>query len=201
MADEMTATAETTETQTETVEQSNTSQVNTETQASNIFGDMTAQPAEVTYDFAETCKGLGLEMSQEASDAYVAICKECGINNESANKIAAYGLKLQQEAANSVVREMMERERGWAEQFKKDVGKDYDATLQKIGITKEWAEKLHPGFTQMAIETGAGNHPVFLQMMARIADFVGEENGSRLNGNSAGGSSTMYDKTDFSKYK
>lgn len=200
MADEMTTTAET-ETQTETVEQSNAGQANDDTQAGNIFGDTNAQQAEVTYDFAETCKGLGLEMSQEASDAYVAICKECGIGNESANKIAAYGLKLQQEAANGVVREMMEREKGWAEQFKQEVGKDYDATLQKIGIAKEWAERLHPGFTQMAVETGAGNHPVFLQLMARIADLVGEENGSRLNGNSAGGSSTMYDKTDFSKYK
>lgn len=170
-------------------------------QADNIFGATEPQATEVTYDFAETVSSLGLEMSKEASDAYAAVCKECGLSNEHANKIAAYGLKLQQDAANGVVEAQIAREKEWADTFRREVGKDYDATLQKIGVAKEWAEKLYPGFTQMAIETGAGNHPVFLQMMARLADLVGEENGHRLDNSSASGmSSSIYDKTDFSKY-
>lgn len=170
--------------------------------ADNIFGGAnTPEPAAVTYDFAETCNTLGLEMSQEASEAYAAVCRECNLSNEHANKLAEYGLRLQQEAANSVVEAQIAREKAWADQFRQEAGKDFDAKLQKIGIAKEWAEKLHPGFTQMAVETGAGNHPVFLQMMARLADMVGEENGGRLDTNSASGmSSSIYDKTDFSKY-
>ncbi|MBQ6713166.1 MAG: hypothetical protein IJN28_05210 [Selenomonadales bacterium] len=167
--------------------------------ADNIFGG--ANPPADTYDFSETCASLGLEMSQEASDGFIAVCKEAGIGNEQANKLAAYGLKLQQDAADSVIAAQIEREKGWANTFREEAGKDYDAKLQKIGIAKEWAEKLHPGFTQMAIDTGAGNHPVFLNLMARLADMVGEENGTRLDNGTAGGSSTMYDKTDFSKYK
>ena len=174
----------------------------TETQPTDNIFSSTAQTTAETYDFAETLSGLGMEMQQEASDGYVALCKEYGINNEGANKIAAYGLKLQQEAVNSVVNAQIEREKGWAEAFKQEVGKDYDATLQKIGIAKEWAERMFNGFTQMAVDTGAGNHPIFLQFMARLSDFVGEENGKRLDTTSAvGQSSSMYDKTDFSKYK
>lgn len=178
--------------------------VNTPTEttpADNIFGGANTPPDSVTYDFAETCKGLGMEMSQEASDAYAAVCRECNLTNEHANKLAEYGLKLQQEAADSVVEAQIAREKAWADQFREEVGKDFDATLQKIGIAKEWAERLLPGFEQMAIETGAGNHPVFLRMMAQLADLVGEENGHRLDTSSANGtSSSIYDKTDFSKY-
>lgn len=166
--------------------------------ADNILSS--TNPAD-TYDFSETCKSLGLEMSQEASDGFIAVCKENGIGNEQANKLAAYGLKLQRDAADGVINELVEREKGWANTFREEAGKDYDAKLQKIGIAKEWAEKLLPGFTQMAVETGAGNHPVFLNLMAKLADMVGEENGTRLDNGTAGGSSTMYDKTDFSKYK
>lgn len=173
------------------------------TSADNIFGGANTPPdsTAVTYDFAETCKGLGVEMSQEASEAYAAVCRECNLTNEHANKLAEYGLKLQQEAADSVVEAQIAREKAWADQFREEVGKDFDATLQKIGIAKEWAEKLYPGFVQMAVETGAGNHPVFLRMMAHLADLVGEENGHRLDTSSASGmSSSIYDKTDFSKY-
>ncbi|MBQ8809474.1 MAG: hypothetical protein IJZ69_04280 [Bacteroidales bacterium] len=187
-----------TDVQTDTQTNTQTS-TDTQTDQSNIFGGTPAAPE--TYDFTDTCKGLGLELSQEASDEYVAICKECGVNNENANKLAAYGLKLQQEAANSVIEAQVAREKEWAEQFRQEVGKDYDATVQRIGIAKEWAERLHPGFTQMAVDTGAGNHPVFLHVMARVGDLVGEDNGRRLDNGTAGGSSTMYDKTDFSKYK
>ena len=170
---------------------------NAEPTPNNIFSGANA-PA-VTYDFTETCNTLGVEFSQEASEEYISLCKDCGINNEHANKLAAYGLKLQKEAANSVIEAQIAREQDWANQFKQAVGKDYDATLQKIGIAKEWAEKLFPGFTQMASDTGAGNHPVFLNMMAKLSDLVGEENGNRLNG-AATGQSSIYDKTDFSKY-
>lgn len=164
----------------------------------NIFGGVNSDE---TYDFSDTCASLGLEMSQEASDGFIAVCKENGIGNEQANKLAAYGLKLQKDAADSVIAAQIEREKGWANTFREEAGKDYDAKLQKIGIAKEWAEKLLPGFTQMAVDTGAGNHPIFLNLMARLGDMVGEENGTRLDNGTAGGSSTMYDKTDFSKYK
>lgn len=203
--DAQTNTQADTATNTQTNQETNTStdtSTTTETNTQdNIFGGANTPPPTVTYDFAETCKGLGLEMSQEASDAYAAVCRECNLSNEHANKLAEYGLRLQQEAANSVVEAQIAREKEWADQFRQEVGKDFDAKLQKIGIAKEWAEKLHPGFEQMAVDTGAGNHPVFLNLMARLGDMVGEENGRRLDTNSASGmSSSIYDKTDFSKY-
>lgn len=172
----------------------------------NIFagnGQAAASAAgatEVTYDFTETCKNLNVEWSEEASNAYAEICKECNLTNDHANKLAAYGLKLQQDAVETVLAELDAREKGWQDEFKAAVGKDYDATLQKIGVAREWADRQFEGFTQMAIDTGCGNHPVFLKMMAKLADIVGEENGNKLNGAALGGGS-MYDKTDWAKYK
>lgn len=163
----------------------------------------TNQPAEnnapQVYDFTEIVPE-GMEYDQEAATAFGNVARECGLTQDQAAKVAAYGMKYMQGGVQAALDQLMQQKVSWGEEAKRQLGADFEKTLatSAVGINK-LSEKI-PGFREMLNETGAGNRIEMIQFMAAVGNMFGEDAGHGADG-AAGGEKTLYPNTNFGMYR
>lgn len=151
-----------------------------------------------TYDF----KGVvpeGMDYDQAAAEAFSTVARSCGLTQDQAAKVAAYGMNYMQAGVASFENQVTATIQGWGEEAKKELGADFAATTQKAAIGIEAMEKTIPNLRAALNETGAGNRIEIIRALAMVGELFGEDK-NRLSGAAATAAKNIYPNTDFSAY-
>lgn len=170
-------------------------------------GEPGGQNVPETYDFAGAVSevfGDEAELDADISGKFTEILKGLNATQEQAASVAKFGMEYAKNIGNEVAQQIqqsyIDEVNGWGEAAKKELGNQFDETVAQACTTRNYLEKQIPGFTKMLNQTGAGNHVAMIKAMAMMAKLVGEDPGGANGGTGGAGASTIYDKTDFSKY-
>lgn len=173
----------------------------------NAGGEPGGQNVPETYDFAGAVSevfGDEAELDADISGKFTEILKGLNATQEQAASVAKFGMEyaknIGSEVAQQIQQSYIDEVNGWGEAAKKELGSQFDETVAQACTTRNYLEKQIPGFTKMLNQTGAGNHVAMIKAMAMMAKLVGEDTGGANGGTGGAGASTIYDKTDFSKY-
>ena len=142
----------------------------------------------------------GMAYDAEAAAAYSAVARDCGLTQEQAGKLAAYGMNYMQEAVAAFERQITGTIEQWGTEAKEELGADFAATTQKAAVGIEAIEKKVPNLRQALNETGAGNRIEIIRALAMVGELFGEDK-DRLAGSTAPAEKNIYPNTDFSVYK
>ncbi len=99
---------------------------------------------------------------------------------------------MQQAKANEIA--------SWAEESRKELGIDFDSTMQKAGAGLEALEKAIPNLRQALQYTGAGNRIEFIRAMAFVGELTKEDSFRGFGANSGAVRSSLYGNTNFGLY-
>lgn len=133
-----------------------------------------------TYDYSATIPD-GMQVDQQLADGFSAIAREMNLTNDQANKIAAYGIQYGQQVAQAMQQQLDAEVAGWGEAAKKELGADFDTTMQLCGAALEAVEKQVPGIRKALNETGAGNRIEVIKMMRLMGELVQSDPGKLAN--------------------
>lgn len=175
-------------------------------QQTALGGDPSPQNSNIpeSYDFTDVLKEAGIEADDTSIGEFTEILKGMGASQDQAVAMAKYGLGYAQSVADAVAQGMQQRYidevKGWGETMKQELGGQYDATLGKAAITRDYIEQKVPGFKEMLNISGVGNHVTMVKAMALLSELVGEDPGKMGGAGGSAGSQDLYPNTDFSKY-
>lgn len=158
----------------------------------------TGNGAPETYDFKPIVPE-GMEYDEKSAGEYSALAKECGLTQEQASKIAAYGMNLMKGNADAAMQAMQQQRAQWAENAKTELGADFAPTVAKCGVAMEALDRKISGLRQAFDETGAGNRIEVIKAMAMLGELIGEDRGHSAGGG-AGGEAPIYGNTNFNLY-
>lgn len=150
------------------------------------------------YDFTGIVPE-GMEYDEPSAQAFASVARECGLSQEQAAKVAAYGMQYMQNGVNAAMQQIAATHAQWAEDAKAQLGADFDKTVAKAAVGIDRLSQKIPGLRQMFNETGAGNRLDMIKLMAEIGELVGEDRGHGVPG--YGGEKTLYPNTDFKQYR
>lgn len=174
---------------------------NPQAPAGTILGgekDPAAAGSPEAYDFKSIIPE-GMQYDDQSAQAFSAIAKECGLSQDQAAKVAAYGMQYMQQGVHAAEEMRMQTMQSWGEQVKTELGGDYEKTVSKAATGIQALEKQIPGIRAALNETGAGNRIEFIRAFAALGELTSEDS-FRGFGASAGAQSSRYPNTDFSKY-
>ena len=164
-------------------------------QGSTLLG---GTESEAAWDFRSVVPE-GMQYDEASASAYSAIAKEIGLTGEQAQKLAAYGMQYAHDGISAMREAQAQQIAGWAEQTKKELGSEFDATVRRAGTGIEAIERSIPGIRQALNETGAGNRIELVRAFALVGQLVGEDN-FRGFGTAAAATTTKYPNTNFNNY-
>ena len=161
--------------------------------------DKPAAPAgaPVQYDYSAAIPE-GMQVDQQLADGFSVIAREMNLTNDQANKIAAYGIQYGQQVAQAMQQQLDAEVAGWGEAAKKELGADFDKTMQLCGAALEAVEKQVPGIRKALNETGAGNRIEVIKVMRLMGELVQSDPGKLANLGGAAkpaGSDTWYNNS------
>lgn len=140
----------------------------------------------------------GMQVDQQLADGFSVIAREMNLTNDQANKIAAYGIQYGQQVAQAMQQQLDAEVAGWGEAAKKELGADFDKTMQLCGAALEAVEKQVPGIRKALNETGAGNRIEVIKVMRLMGELVQSDPGKLANLGGAAkpaGSDTWYNNS------
>lgn len=182
--------------QVEQAEQVENTEQTEQPQGTILGGEQTEQSEPISYDFKEL---VGEAYDETKANEFTELLKGSNLPADKANEIVAYGLKYAQEAQEHIEQQRIEEVAKWGEETKTALGKDFEGTVQKCGVAIERLQGEIPNIREVLNETGVGNRIEFVKAFALLGELLGEDTGKGLNNPSAKQTS-IYDKTDFSKY-
>lgn len=156
-------------------------------------------PTVAEYDFKSVVPE-GMEYDAQQAEAFSAIAKEMNLTAEQAQKLAGYGMEYANGMAAAVEAQMSSERAAWAEATKKELGVEFDRTLQQAGSGLEALEKAIPNLRAALDYTGAGNRVEVIKMLAYVGELTKEDTFRGFGANSGIAKSPLYDKTDFGLY-
>ena len=165
---------------------------NTQDQPNTILGgggdNNTDQPAEpIVYDFSTAFEGG--EVDQTIADEFSKMLNGVGATQEQAVELAKFGNKYATDIVSAYEIQKQEALKaqydGYAENAKKVLGNEFDATVSKAAAGVEAVEKTIPNIREILAENGLGNRVEVIQLFAHIAGMASEDNNA---GNGQGGS-------------
>lgn len=157
------------------------------------------EAAPEVYDF-KSAVPEGMTYDEEAATAFSAVARDCGLTQEQAAKVAAYGMKYMGAGIEAFEAQVAATIQGWGEEAKKDLGAEFTATTQKAAIGIEALEKTIPNLRAALNETGAGNRIEIIRALAMVGDLVGEDTNRLSAAGAAEPMKNIYPNTDFSAY-
>ena len=167
------------------------------TQAENVAP---AKQETVNYNF-EKFVPAGMAYDADKAQEFSALAKEIGLNQQQAEKLAAYGMNYMQGGLSAYNEAHKQQIRDWGEQAKNELGVDYEKVVTKAAAGIEALEAQVPGLRQALTETGAGNRIEIIRMAAALGDLVSEDTFKGFGSLAMGhGQDNIYGNTDFSKY-
>jgi hypothetical protein len=153
----------------------------------------------VEYDFKNLVPE-GMEYSQEQADAFASIAREMKLTSEQANKLASYGMSYAGGMAKMAEVARQQEMANWGNEARKELGIDFDSTMQKAGAGLEAMEKAIPNLRAALNHTGAGNRIEFIRMLAFVGDLTKEDTFKGFGANSGVVRSSIYGNTNFGLY-
>ncbi|MGP1470940.1 MAG: hypothetical protein ACTTJE_05015 [Schwartzia sp. (in: firmicutes)] len=150
------------------------------------------------YDF-KSAVPEGMTYDEEAATAFSGVARDCGLSQEQAAKVAAYGMQYLGAQAAAFEAQVAATIQGWGEEAKKELGTAFTETTHKAAIGIEAMEKTIPNLRAALNETGAGNRIEIIRALAMAGELLGEDK-NRLTGSGADTMKNIYPNTDFSAY-
>lgn len=174
-------------------------QAGTEPQAQNQKPDpQNPQGAPEAYDFTSALPE-GETLDEAISQKFGEICKGMNLTNEQANQMAAYGF----EYGKGLIQQMNDMREAqydkWQEETKKELGADFEKTMNEYGAGLQHLEKTCPGIRKLLSETGVGDRIEIVRAFSELGRLVSEDGGVG-GGNPQGGKTSMYPNTNFDNY-
>lgn len=174
-------------------------QAGTEPQAQNQKPDpQNPQGAPEAYDFTSALPE-GETLDEAISQKFGEICKGMNLTNEQANQMAAYGF----EYGKGLIQQMNDMREAqydkWQEETKKELGADFEKTMNEYGAGLQHLEKTCPGIRKLLSETGVGDRIEIVRAISELGRLVSEDGGA-FGGNAKGGKTPMYPNTNFDNY-
>lgn len=174
-------------------------QAGTEPQAQNQKPDpQNPQGAPEAYDFTSALPE-GETLDEAISQKFGEICKGMNLTNEQANQMAAYGF----EYGKGLIQQMNDMREAqydkWQEETRKELGADFEKTMNEYGAGLQHLEKTSPGIRKLLSETGVGDRIEIVRAISEMGRLVSEDGGVS-GGNAKGGKTPMYPNTNFDNY-
>lgn len=174
-------------------------QAGTEPQAQNQKPDpQNPQGAPEAYDFTSALPE-GETLDEAISQKFGEICKGMNLTNEQANQMAAYGF----EYGKGLIQQMNDMREAqydkWQEETRKELGADFEKTMNEYGAGLQHLEKTSPGIRKLLSETGVGDRIEIVRAISELGRLVSEDGGVG-GGNPQGGKTSMYPNTNFENY-
>lgn len=174
-------------------------QAGTEPQAQNQEPDpQNPQGAPEAYDFTSALPE-GETLDEAISQKFGEICKGMNLTNEQANQMAAYGF----EYGKGLIQQMNDMREAqydkWQEETRKELGADFEKTMNEYGAGLQHLEKTCPGIRKLLSETGVGDRIEIVRAISELGRLVSEDGGVG-GGNPQGGKTSMYPNTNFENY-
>lgn len=174
-------------------------QAGTEPQAQNQKPDpQNPQGAPEAYDFTSALPE-GETLDEAISQKFGEICKGMNLTNEQANQMAAYGF----EYGKGLIQQMNDMREAqydkWQEETRKELGADFDKTMNEYGAGLQHLEKTSPGIRKLLSETGVGDRIEIVRAISELGRLVSEDGGVGSR-NTKGGKTPMYPNTNFDNY-
>ena len=174
-------------------------QAGTEPQAQNQEPDpQNPQGAPEAYDFTSALPE-GETLDEAISQKFGEICKGMNLTNEQANQMAAYGF----EYGKGLIQQMNDMREAqydkWQEETRKELGADFEKTMNEYGAGLQHLEKTCPGIRKLLSETGVGDRIEIVRAFSELGRLVSEDGGVG-GGNPQGGKTSMYPNTNFENY-
>lgn len=166
------------------------------TENSTDTDDSSGAPA--AYDFTGIVPD-GMEYDEASAKKFGKLARAANLSQEQANTIASYGMKYMQGGVDAAMQKIVETQAEWGNAARKELGAQFDSTVSKAAAGINALSAKIPNIRQTLNETGAGNRIEFIRMFAAIGDLLGEDKG--MNSGMGGSNNTIYENTDFSKYK
>lgn len=156
------------------------------------------QGAPETYDFTSALPE-GETLDEAISQKFGEICKGMNLTNEQANQMAAYGF----EYGKGLIQQMNDMREAqydkWQEETRKELGADFEKTMNEYGAGLQHLEKTCPGIRKLLSETGVGDRIEIVRAISELGRLVSEDGGVG-GGNAKGGKTPMYPNTNFDNY-
>lgn len=156
------------------------------------------QGAPETYDFTSALPE-GETLDEAISQKFGEICKGMNLTNEQANQMAAYGF----EYGKGLIQQMNDMREAqydkWQEETRKELGADFEKTMNEYGAGLQHLEKTCPGIRKLLSETGVGDRIEIVRAISELGRLVSEDGGIG-GGNAKGGKTPMYPNTNFENY-
>lgn len=156
------------------------------------------QGAPETYDFTSALPE-GETLDEAISQKFGEICKGMNLTNEQANQMAAYGF----EYGKGLIQQMNDMREAqydkWQEETRKELGADFQKTMNEYGAGLQHLEKTCPGIRKLLSETGVGDRIEIVRAISELGRLVSEDGGVG-GGNAKGGKIPMYPNTNFENY-
>lgn len=156
------------------------------------------QGAPETYDFTSALPE-GETLDEAISQKFGEICKGMNLTNEQANQMAAYGF----EYGKGLIQQMNDMREAqydkWQEETRKELGADFEKTMNEYGAGLQHLEKTCPGIRKLLSETGVGDRIEIVRAFSELGRLVSEDGGVG-GGNPQGGKTSMYPNTNFENY-
>lgn len=156
------------------------------------------QGAPEAYDFTSALPE-GETLDEAISQKFGEICKGMNLTNEQANQMAAYGF----EYGKGLIQQMNDMREAqydkWQEETRKELGADFDKTMNEYGAGLQYLEKTSPGIRKLLSETGVGDRIEIVRAISELGRLVSEDGGVG-SGNAKGGKTPMYPNTNFDNY-
>lgn len=174
-------------------------QAGTEPQAQNQEPDpQNPQGDPEVYDFTSALPE-GETLDEAISQKFGEICKGMNLTKEQANQMAAYGF----EYGKGLIQQMNDMREAqydkWQEETRKELGADFEKTMNEYGEGLQHLEKTSPGIRKLLSETGVGDRIEIVRAISELGRLVSEDGGVG-GGNAKGGKTPMYPNTNFDNY-
>lgn len=117
----------------------------------------------------------GMDVDSAMLEQFTPVAKELGLDQTQAQKLVDFYAKAVTDADQSLVDGWVERQQQWLAEAKADReigGVKFDQTVAHAkSFIKEFGDET---VQQALIDTGAGNHPAFIRMLAKAGKAMGE---------------------------
>lgn len=173
-----------------------TSPAEPEAKGTILSGAGAEEGAPETYDFTPSLPE-GAELDEETASAFGEICKGMNLTNDQANKLAAYGYQYASRIMEQHEQALQEQAKELADQTRKELGANYEATVAKAGTAMRYLERNIPGIRELFAASPVFNDPKMIRAVAMIGDLISEDPGAGGSGRTSSDDWNPYPNSHF----
>ncbi len=147
--------------------------------AAQTTGSAPAAPLaaqEVPESYADFAMPEGVALDAQAAGDLKSLAKELGLSQANAQRVADLGAQVLQRTSQAQADLVAKARNEWAEQARADKEMGGDKLAHSQAAAKRATDKFgSPELVQMLDESGLGNHPEVLRLLARVGAALTED--------------------------